>query len=298
MIPLKLESLHLGKICTINGTETGHIKFVPSLILANSHHLLSLSIHMCEVWKMETMTTIFCPNLKSLELTAYADDASTVGTFLTNQPHLEQLTIRIKEEFPVQILKVIHGRGNKLKKLHITAKAFVGNSSKPEDSDPLVDWSFLAKLDKLKDFSITRPYIEDDIGDFVRSGTGISYLKSLPSSVTKLQLRGLTKFWYDSAQEEYLTDAEQRRPLLCRFANLTSLSFIRCSSAFDIMDDNLLQLVLQNCVRLRKLEITHATGLSNYSIDGIVDEENVGVSLQRLKGNSVNCDFSLLVLLY
>ncbi|OXA43557.1 hypothetical protein Fcan01_21365 [Folsomia candida] len=299
-IAFKLTSLSLGKMCTVNGTETDHVKFIPAIIGSTSETLLELSVHMCEVWKLESMQVIHCPKLKRLSVTAYGVDGEAVAAFISHQPHLEHLWISMKETFSLKLLTVVQGRGTKLKSLHFTIKTFphrpisylVGAAGAAGDQPaaaPPIQWDFLSNsITSLKDFSICRPYSENEVDELGISrhrieGTGVSFLKALPPSISKLGLRGLGDFWFDVQEDRVLDNDEDKIAILSRFTNLTELSWTRCGDSS--LNDHLVHFILGHCTQLRKLELSYAFALTNAAITG--EDENgvvVGVSLKNLNG--------------
>lgn len=264
----------------------------------------SCSVHMCEVWKLESMQVIHCPKLKRLSVTAYGVDGEAVAAFISHQPHLEHLWISMKETFSLKLLTVVQGRGTKLKSLHFTIKTFphrpisylVGAAGAAGDQPaaaPPIQWDFLSNsITSLKDFSICRPYSENEVDELGISrhrieGTGVSFLKALPPSISKLGLRGLGDFWFDVQEDRVLDNDEDKIAILSRFTNLTELSWTRCGDSS--LNDHLVHFILGHCTQLRKLELSYAFALTNAAITG--EDENgvvVGVSLKNLNGIRLN----------
>lgn len=56
------------------------------------------------------MKSIRCHRLKRLTITAYERDASVVIAFLTNQPLLEELSVDMREGFPISVLHAVQGK--------------------------------------------------------------------------------------------------------------------------------------------------------------------------------------------
>lgn len=177
----KLESLKLGKLYihqlqddTSDDSDMEQeqnvpdnnfpYKRFPKMILSTNLTLKELHLHIENVWENNAMQGIICPHLKRLELTSTDVGNPNVCTFLNNQPPLEELTVRIREEFSTKILSILGGKkGANLKKLHLTAKRFKvideeGVVGGGEDHAKCIDWSFLSRLGQLVDFSFTRPY--------------------------------------------------------------------------------------------------------------------------------------------
>lgn len=249
---------------------------------------------MSEVWKLEIMKTVHCPNLKRLAITSYGAQAECVALFLTNQPHLEHLCLSTKDKFCTSLLTVLRGKCAKLKSLSLKGNMFIepGRTVPEFPAHPApvrINWDFLSGLNSLKQFDICRPASAAECDEFGLSrhrfeGTGVSFLKTLPSTISHLGLRGVKDFWFDIEQDQIVMEQAERVALLMKFQNLSSLTLIRCDENF--LDDELVQVILRNFTQLQKLEITHGSSLTNNAITGInAVGELTGVSLSSLKCN-------------
>lgn len=143
-------------------------------------------------------------------------------------------------------------------------------------------------------------------------GTGVSFLRNLPTTLRKLKLFGIRRFWLDSQKVPYSAstrmDSDGKLQLIGRFPLLTDLSVTRCDP--NALDDTVFQHVLKTCQLLKKLDISHTT-LSGYGITGITSRpmpkcakqkrqrlvQNIeGISLRSLKG-TFHAEFNLLLCL-
>jgi len=239
-----------------------------------------------EVWKLEKMMATECPKLKRLSIDSHGEDSSIVTNFLTNQPLLEHLYVKLREYFPIKVIGVIQRKSSKLRSITLSIKKFVDPDAGDVDVFPPIDWTFLSTLKDLKSFTLIRPHFEsEDVTVFKRSrilreGTGASILSDLPSSLSKLHLKGFKRFWFDS--NNIPMESEGRISLMTKFKNLTSLHLIQCGKHF--LDDALVQGIIGSCPKLQDLELTHCADLTDFALTGR-KEEQTGVSIQSLKGN-------------
>jgi len=260
------------------------VKSILRLVQNNQETLLDLSLHW-KVWKSEELKTMIFPKLKRLTATIGPEEQETLEAFLSNHSKsLEELDIAVdvtEVKFSSSLLRTIKKLSTNLKKLHLQAEEFEGDT---------VDWSFLREMKCLQDFRISRPYS----GPFFEVneqgyGTGPRFLESLPrNQLQRLSFKGIRdgkSFWKTKIGNDTMEpDLQLKLDLLGGFRNLKCLRFERCGNA---VDDQVIQFIFREISRLEEFHISHCKSLTDAGIAGGTNPEQSdkkAVSIQNLKG--------------
>ncbi|XP_021966475.2 uncharacterized protein LOC110861658 [Folsomia candida] len=194
---------------------------------------------------------------------------------MINQPLLEELSVSVVKKCGPKLLTVIQERGSKLKKLHLRAKNF-------GDGKNDVNWGFLANMQSLKDFAFVRPKSKSNGWASVTSHCeerGVTFLRTLPTCLTHLKLRGIDRFWWDSDQNKEIGELE-KQSLLNRFTNLVTLSIVHYDG--KKLNEDILEKVNTTMLKLQKLELSNFGKATLYQ--HLSREAMVGVNLENLQG--------------
>lgn len=279
MTAMKLENINVSFYD--GNIDNKHLKIgIANLISSKRRTLQSLDFGRLCCCDFEWIKNIKIPNLKRIDFFANEEDWSGFVKFLKNQPPLEHLSAQFweKDECPISFLEYLQNNAKSLVMLDLCCFSL----------EKCIDWSFLGGS-KLKEFTITRNtfkhWDEDGIHDI--HATGVSFLASLPHSVTKLCFEELGYFWksQDDVGGHDIPDS-QIISVLSRFPLVTHLELSNCYGA---VDDLFLQTIITKMPKLQVLNLNTTSyctgyGLTDYGLTGIKNGEVVGVSLTALTG--------------
>jgi len=285
-----LESLRLPKVSFYKRHPRRLQRAVVKLLQGNQETLKELAAHL-DVWEMNDIRAVRLPHLKSLTATVSKTGQESLKEFLGNHVYLEELDIAVQKDFGRDLFDVIKTRSANLTKLHLNAKKLVDLIGGREES---VDWSFLERMIRLKDFQICRPLCNNARWD--KFGNGPRILESLHprrNQLERLSFRGIGAkdcgFWnrnffgFDVLMVVELP-LHDKLELLHGFTNLKCLSFNRCP---DAVDDNVMQLILTEMTSLEEFEVSHCSRLTDAGLAGTGQGEG-RVSIRNLTGKLIN----------
>jgi len=278
----RLESLHIPTMRILQQQQQRQIEtIIQKLVQRNCETLRELSLHL-RFWEQDDISAVKFPRLKTLTVSVKRTDQGALKNFLANQDTLEELDVAVKKEFGNDLLDFIKRRCcPNLKKLHLKAKRFfdfVGGS------EQIMDWTFLGKMTRLRDFQLTRPYYYTENWEIYGNGTRL--FESLPrNQLKRLCFRGIGhNDWHDCAfwrlnDWEGEPELPVKLDILRGFRNLTHLSFYRCP---DVVDDDIMQFVISEMTSLEEFEVSHCSRLTDAGIAGT--NEDGSDSIRNLKG--------------
>jgi len=260
---------------------------VMDLIKHNRETLQELSVHL-DVWENKAIAGYKMPRLTSLTATTRRKGQETLERFVANHPSLEALDIAATNKLNGILFNGIRERSANLKKLHLKAKNIDVPGIERGDGIMEVDWSFLERMTRLKDFQLSRPQCKDPKWEVY--GNGSSILQMLPRhQLERLGFRGIGDKMYDFWKfSRFFTNGlvisgerelRYKLDLFRGFVNLKRLSFNRCP---DAVDDDIMRFIVSEMTSLEEFEVSHCSKLTDAGIAG--KSEDGSDSIRNLKG--------------
>jgi len=275
----RLESVNFPKMRFCHRRQQTEIQTtILELLQRNCKTLQELSVPL-DVWKQKDIVKMKLPRLNILTATVYKTSQDNLTHFLTNHDTLEELDVAVKKKFGKNLFDVIKQRCPNLKKFHLKAKKFVDFVG---GSEQIIDWTFLGRMTRLRDFKLSRPHCKDD-ANWEAYGNGTRLLECLPrNQLERLGFRGIggriCEFWRLNSLENEPA-LELKLNLLGGFRNLRCLSFFRCP---DAVDDLIMRFIVTEMTSLEELEVSHCSNLTDVGLAGNLEDGSD--SIRNLKG--------------